>query len=181
MDPTRKINLIQIKHEESPQTGVIFAFLQRLSLWALVVFIASGILIGSVYYVMKTRYDQMVITRRNLTEIITQNATKEGLLASIKARTGLINKIFEFQKPVGNVFDLLTAILVPSQITDVTVDEKNTVAVLFHAGSIDEVVSITDNMIKQAEANRIRSPQLISLKLATTGGIDVGLSFVAVF
>jgi hypothetical protein len=179
-DAVRKINLIPIKPEESPQNRIVMALFRRLSLWALVIFIVSGIAIGGTYYFMKVRYDQLLSTKQDLSRIVEQNAVKEGLLASVKQRTALITKILGVQLPVGKVFDLLVTVVPPSQITRVTVDEKNNVAVSIHASSIDDVLSITDALIKQATANRVRAPQLVSLAFGRTGGIDIGLSFVAV-
>jgi hypothetical protein len=182
MDPVRTINLIQTKQqEESPQMGIVIAFSRRLSLWALTIFIVSGIVIGGMYYYLKVRYDQLVATRQELTQNITQNATKEGLLASVKQRTALITKIFGVQQPVGNVFDLLTSFLSPGQMSDVSIDEKNNVSFTIHTASIDDVISVTDTLIKQTTEHHIKAPQLTSLTLAKTGGFDVGLSFIAVF
>lgn len=181
MDDVRKINLIQTKPEESPQTRIVTTFLQRLSLWALTVFIASGIAVGGMYYYLKVRYDQLVITHRDLSQIITQNATKEGLLASVKQHAALITKIIGVQQPVGNVFDMLTSFVSPGQMSDVSLDDKNKVSLSIHAASIDEVISVTDTLIKQTAENRIRAPQLVFLRLAKTGGFDVGVSFIAVF
>lgn len=181
MDAPRIINLIPTKPEESPQTGIIITFVQRFSLWALAIFIVSGVAIGGTYYYLKLRYDQLVITRQELSQIITQNATKEGLLVSIKQRTALITKIFGVQQPIGDVFDMFVPYVTPGQISDVTMDDKNNVSLIIHAASINDVVAITDALIKQTATNRVRAPQLNTLQLTKTGIINVGLSFVAVF
>ncbi len=181
MDAVRKINLIQTKPETSAQTGVVTVFFWRLSLWVLAIFIVSGILAGGVYSYLKIQYDRLATARQELSQIITQNALKEGLLFSIKQRTALITKIMGIQQPVGRVFDMLTSFIPPGQMSDVSVDDKNNVTLSIRAASIDEVISITDVLIKQATAKQIRAPQLISLKFGTTGDIDVGLSFIAVF
>ena len=180
MDAVRKINLIPIKQEESQQNEIVIALIQRLSLWALVIFIVSGIAVGGTYFFIKVRYDQLVSTKKELSQVIEQNATKEGLLASVKQRTALITKILGIQLPVGQVFDVLVTFVSPSEITEVSVDEKNNVSVLIHAVSIDEVISITDGLIKQATANRLRAPQLVSFGIGRTGGYEIGLSFIAV-
>ncbi len=181
MDAPRIINLIPAKPEESPQTGIIMAFAQRLSLWALAIFLVSGVVIGGAYYYLKLRYDQLVITRQELSQIITQNATKEGLLVSIKQRTALITKIFSVQQPIGDVFDMIVPYVTPGQISDVSMDDKNNVSLSVHVASIDDAVAITDALIKQTAANRVRAPQLDTLQLTKTGIINVRLSFVAVF
>ncbi|MCX6792343.1 MAG: hypothetical protein NT149_04905 [Candidatus Gottesmanbacteria bacterium] len=177
----RKINLIPIKQEESPQTGMAIALLRRLSFWALVIFIVSGIAVGGMYYYMQIRYEQLVKTKQELSQIVSQSAAKEGLLASVKQRTALIAKIMGVQPPVGNVFDMLVSFVSPGQITGVSVDEKHTVSLSIHAASIDEVISITDTLIKQTTAHRVRAPQLVSLTFGRTGGFDIGVSFIAVF
>jgi len=180
MDAVRKINLIPIKPEESPQNGIVIALMQRLSLWVLVIFIVSGIAVGGTYYFMKVRYDQLLSTKQELSQVVEQNATKEGLLASTKQRTTLITKILGIQLPVGKVLDLIVSFVSPSEITEVSVDEKNNVIMLIHASSIDEVISITDALIQQATANNLQAPQLVSLTIGRTDGYDIGLSFNAV-
>ena len=181
MDAVRKINLIPIKPEESAQNGIVIALIRRLSLWAVTIFIVCGIAVGGTYYFMKVRYDQLQSTKQELSQTVLQSATTEGLLTSIKQRTGLITKILGVQLPVSKVFDLIVSFVSPGEISEVAVDEKNKVTLTVHASSIDDVLSITDAMIQQATAKLIRAPQLVSFGLGRTGGIDIGLSFIPVF
>lgn len=175
----KTINLIPVKPEESPQNSIVTVLLRRLSLWTLTIFMVSGVVGGGIYYYMKVRYDQVVQTKQDLSRAVEQNATKEGLLASLKQRTALIAKILGVQKPAGNVFDVLFSFVPPDQISTVSVDEKDNVSVTVHAASIADVISITDGLIKQATARRVRAPQLVSLTIGRTGGFDIGLSFIS--
>lgn len=181
MDAVRKINLIPTKVETSAQTGVAIILLRRLSLWALAILIISGLIAGGVFYYVRLRYDQALQQKQDLSQIVKQNVTKEGLLTSVKQRTALIIKIFGIQQPVGKILDLLVSFVSPDQISVISVDDHNNVTVSIHAASIAEVISITDTLIKQTTASRVRAPQLVSLTLGRTGGIDIGLSFIAVF
>jgi hypothetical protein len=105
----------------------------------------------------------------------------EGLLESVRQRVALTNKIFGVQQPVGKVFDMLTAFVSPVQISALSLDEKNKVSLTIHAQSITDVISVTDALVKQTTINRVRAPQLVTLSLGENGGVDVGLSFIAVF
>jgi hypothetical protein len=176
----KTINLIPIKPEESPQTGIVTSLLRRLSLWAFMIFIVSGILVGGLYYYTKVRLEQLQSTKQDLSQIVSQSVTKEGLLASLKQRTTLITKILGVQKPVGKILDLIVSFVPPSGISNVSFDDKNNVSVSIHASSINDVLSITDTLIKQTAANRVQAPQLVSFTIGRTGGFDIGVSFIPV-
>lgn len=177
----KTINLIQTKTAISPQAGMVTEFLRKLSLWALASLIVSGVAVSGIFYYLQVREEQLILTRRRLLESITQSTTKEGLLFSVKQRVALTNKILGVQQPVSKVFDTLTAFSTPDQITAVSLDDHNKVSLMIHAQSITDVVSMTDALVGQTTANRVRAPQLVSLSLGKDGGVDVGLSFIAVF
>lgn len=181
MESVKKINLIQTKLESSPEVGLLATLLRKLSLWALLLLIISGIITIGTYYYMLVRRDQLVSTKQRLTEIIAQNPTKEGLLLSVQQRTALITKILAFQKPVGTVFDIVSAFISGSQILRMTLDDKNMVFLSFHAQSITDVISISDTLIKQTASNLVKNPQLDSLIFSKDGGIDIMVSFIPIF
>jgi hypothetical protein len=155
--------------------------LRKLSLWALLLLSISGIFVSGTYYYMLIRRDQLTSTKQRLSDIIAQNPTKEGLLVSVQQRSALITKIFGVQKPVSKVFDTVDAFVSGSQMSVIALDDRNIVSLSIHAQSITEVISITDMLITQAAQNQVKAPQLVSLTLGKDGGVDLGLSFTAVF
>ena len=175
------INLIRTKTTMSPQVGMVTALLQKLSLWALAVLIVSGIIVSGVFYALRIRQQQMVNTQQQLSQAIAQSTTKEGLLFAMKQRMALMNKILGVQQPVGKVFDTLSTFTTAGQITAVSLGDHNKVSLMIHAQAIADVVSITDALVGQTAVNHAREPQLVSFTLGQDGGVDVGLSFIAVF
>jgi hypothetical protein len=79
------------------------------------------------------------------------------------------------------VFDTVDAFVSGSQMSVIALDDRNIVSLSIHAQSITEVISITDMLITQAAQNQVKAPQLVSLTLGKDGGVDLGLSFTAVF
>ncbi len=181
MESGKIINLIQSKTGVSPQLESLTLVLRKLSLWTLAILVISGIAAAGIFYYMKVRVEQLMEKQQQLVQIITQSTTTEGLLGSVRQRVALTNKIIGVQQPVGKVFDMLSTFVSPDQISGLSLDEKNNVSLMIHAQSIPEVVSITDALVKQTLVNRVRTPQLVFLSFGERGGVEVGLSFIAVF
>jgi hypothetical protein len=181
MDSVNKINLIQNRTEVSPQAGIVTALFRKLSLWALVILIVCGLSVGGFFYFVRIRTEQLAVKKQQFSELITQNTVKEGLLVSLKQRAALTKKVLGVQQHVDIVFDVLTAFVSFDHVTNVSLDDTNTVSVIIHAGSIPDVISMTDAMMKLNATSRIRAPQLVSFTLGREGGVDVGVSFIAVF
>ena len=177
----KTINLIRAKIAMSPQVEMVTVLFRKLSLWALAILIVSGVLVSGIFYYLQIRRDQLIHTQQQLSQVISQSETKEGLLVSVKQRSALTSKILGVQHPVGKVFDTLFTVVTSGQMTAVSLDDHNKVLLTIHAQSITDVISITDTLIKQMTTNLVRSPQLVSLTLGKDGGVDVGLSFIAVF
>lgn len=177
----KTINLIQTKIEINAQTEIVTVLLRRISLWALALLIVSGLIVSGIFYYVRARDEQLTRTKLQLSQIVTENFTKEGLLASIKQRTAQITKILGVQKPVKNVFDILVLLGPPDQISSVSLDDANKVSLMISARSITEAVSVSDALVRETFLKRVRSPQLISFVLGKDGGIDIGVSFIAVF
>lgn len=177
----KTINLIRAKTAMSSQSGMVMVLFRKLSLWALAILIGSGVLVSGMFYYLQVRHEQLIHTQQQLLEVISQSTAKEGLLVSVKQRSALTNKILGVQHPVGKVFDTVGAIISAGQTSGISFDDRNTVALTIHAQSITDVISITDTLIKQTTANLVKAPQLVSFTLGKDGGVDVGLSFIAVF
>jgi len=183
MEPVKTINLIRTKTAISPQLEIVTTLFRKLSLWALALLIVSGILVSGIFFYLQIREQQMANTRQQLSQAIAQSTTKEGLLFAVKQRGVLTNKILGVQQPVGKVFDTLSTFSTLGQMTAVSLDDHNKVLLAIHAQSITDVISIVDALIKQTTSNHTRAPQLVSLLLSpeNKGGVDVILSFIAIF
>ena len=180
MSPVETINLIRTKTATSPQLDMVTALLRTLSLWALSVLMVSGIIVSGIFYYLRGREQELTNVKQQISATITQNTTKEGLLLTLKQRVSLTGKVLGVQHPVGKVFDMLATFISPGQMSSVSVDDHNKVILTVRAQSIADVVSIADTLVNQAAAKTVRAPQLVSLSLGHTGGVDVTLSFVIV-
>ncbi len=181
MDPANKINLIQNRTEVSPQLVMVIALLRRLSLWVLVIFIVSGILVGGMYYYFSIRNEELAAKQQQLSQVIAQSTRTEGLLVSVTQRAALTKKILDIQKPVGMVFDTVVQFVSPGKISNISFDDTDTVSLMVHVNSIPEGIFMTDDLVNLAAMNLVRKPQLVSFSIGPDGSIDMGLSFVAVF
>jgi hypothetical protein len=177
----KTINLIRAKTAMSRFEETVTVLFRKLSLWALAILIVSGVLVSGMFYYLQVRREQLTHTQQQLSQVISQSKTKEGLLVSVKQRSALISKILGVQQPVSKVFDTVAGFVGVGQMSGITLDDRNTVFLRIHAQSITDVISITDTLIKQTTANLAKAPQLVSLTLGKDGGVDVGLSFIAVF
>ena len=181
MAPVTTINLIRTKTATSPQLDMVTAQLRKFSLWALVALILSGSIVSAIFYYLRVRSGQLTNAKQQLSQTISQNMTKEGLVVAFKQRVALTNKILGVQKPVGKVFDTLSTFVSVGQVSSVSLDDQNNVVLTIRAQSITDVVSIVDALMSQAATKTVRAPQLVSLALGRSGGVEVTLSFIAVF
>lgn len=132
MESEKIINLIQSKTDVSAQMEPVTLLLRKLSLWALLILVISGIAVSGIYFYMKVRGEQLTEKKKQLLQSITQSATTEGLLVSVRQRVALTNKIFGVQQPVGKVFDVLSMFVSPSQVSTLSLDEHNKVSLTIH-------------------------------------------------
>ena len=85
----KTINLIRAKIAMSPQAEMVTVLFRKLSLWALAILIVSGVLVSGIFYYLQVRRDQLIHTQQQLSQVISQSETKEGLLVSVKQRSAL--------------------------------------------------------------------------------------------
>jgi hypothetical protein len=181
MAQSNTINLIQTKTAISGPMGLVIDLLRKLSLWSLVGIFGIGVIITGVFYYVKIRTDQLVSTQQQLSQVIAQNATKEGLLAAVKHQVTLTSKIMGVQQPVGKLFGTLSTFIPDDRITKMTFGDSNQVVLIFQSPSVTDVISIVDAFVKQSTIQGIRAPQLMSLSIENSGNIDVTLAFNAIF
>lgn len=160
---------------------LVTQLVRTISFWFLGVLIVSGIIVSGTYYYLRVRQEQLAQTQQQLSQSITQSNVKEGLLLAVKQRAALTNKIVGIQQPIGSVFDTLAMFVSQGQITSVSLDDHSVVVLNIHTQSISETVALVDALMKTVAANRVRAPQLLSLTLGHNGGIDIAVSFIALF
>jgi hypothetical protein len=161
----------------SPQTEMMTSLLKKISLWALIVLIGSGMVVAGVFYYLQIRRDQVMNTEQQLSQDISQQVTTEGLLMSVKRQVTLINVVLGVQKPVGRLLTILETFISPSQLSSVSLDDQGVVLLTVKTSSITDVVSIVDALTNSSLGNTVRSPQLVSLSVTDSGNIAVVLSF----
>lgn len=174
------INLIRAKTLVSPQMETIIRFFQRLSFYAFVLLIASGIIAGGAWYYFTIQRNQLTKTEQELSLSISQNTVKEGLLLAVKHHVGLANAILNEQTPVGKLFDILGMVISPDQLSTVSIDNHNQVLMTIRVSSINDIIAIVDAVVKQSDAHFLRSPQLMSFSITDAGNLTISLSFIAV-
>ncbi len=178
--PTGTINLIKTKTSSSPQLEALEAVLKKISFGGLLALIISSVAVGGLFFYLRAQKEQLEGTKATLTQSITQNTNKEGLLLSIRQRISIIDKIQANKSPAGPLFDILGTVVSPSQLFGLALDDHNEAIVTIHVKSIDDVVTIVDLLLKAVEEKQAKSPKLVSLTLARDGTIEVALSFVTV-
>ena len=177
MDTIKSINLIRAKTMLSPQMELLTQLLQKVSLWALVALAGTGIVVGGTFYVLRARLNQVISTETQLSQVISQDVAKEGILITLKHQVTLTNSVLKSQKNIAKFLETLGTIVPASQLMGVSLADDNTVVLRIRATSIAQVISIIDALVKQSEGTAVRSPQLVSFSVGDAGIIDVVLLF----
>lgn len=132
-------------------------------------------------YYMQVRERQLTGIEQQVSESIKEQSAKEGLLVALKQRAEVTKKILGVQQQVGKVIDTVGAFVSVGRITNVSLDDHNTVVVTIQASSTSDTVLLVDALIKQAAGKNVRSPELVSLGIGNTGDVELTVSFVEVF
>lgn len=111
---------------------------------------------------------------------INQQSDKEGILLSLKDRTGIAAKALAAGRPWGDLFPLLTSIS-GSGFTSVSADEAGKVTAELNVGSVEQAAEIVTTIQNLAQDRALRSPQLSSFVIAESGVIRLSLTFIPIF
>ncbi len=175
------INLIRTKTSGTSQYDPIFESLRKSATVGLWLFLVASMALGGVYYYFYAEQGRLEKERAELYLRVNQAKNKEGLLISIKERTKIVDKVLAAQKPWADMLDLLGTVVVPPQLSSISVDEQNEVVVGITGESIDDIVEPMESFIAFAQQGKIRNPKILSVQFDKDGSVTVSLAFTAPF
>lgn len=175
------INLIRTKTSSSPQLEAIESSLKKSGLIGLVAFICVGVVLGIVYTLYYVRLQNLENEKTQLTNRINAAKNKEGLLIAIKDRTNVVSKVIKNQKPWVKILDLVATFAAPPLLTNIAVDDQNKVTISVKSQSLDNVFDLVNTILSHTKENKIKNPQILSFQIAKKGGVELTISFFAVF
>lgn len=148
--------------------------------WCLIALLAAGIVIGTSYFYLNAKTDQLNAKNADLGKQIDAQLVKEGILSSLKARVGIAKKSLDSARPWGNLFPILTSVALPTQLKSISIDETAHVNVVLLLGSVDDAVTVVTNVISLAGQHVVRQPQLLTFAIKGDGTVQMGISFIPV-
>ncbi len=141
----------------------------------------TGVLVGSLYFYYSSQLVSLEASRTQLRNEINAAKNNEGLLASIKDRTGIVERAMKSQRPLAEMLNLLGTVAVPPSLTSVSVDEDSKIEITIQANSVDELLPPIETLIAYAEEGRVQSPELQSVQFGKNGLVTVSIAFNAIF
>ncbi|MEK7073791.1 MAG: hypothetical protein AAB960_00500, partial [Patescibacteria group bacterium] len=172
-----EINLIKKDVSSFRKIAFLEEKLRFVTLWFLGLLLVGGITIGISFLVMSSRMKTLESRKIELTKQINLQTVKEGILLSLKERTGIAGKALDAAKPWGKLFTLLGLIASEANYNALSIEESGRVTANIYLGSIDEAVVVVSNTISLADEKMLRSPQLISFVFKEDGIVQLSLSF----
>ncbi len=174
------INLLQQKLGPTREVAELEDKLRVAAVWALGAMVLCGVAIGSTYAYFSSSLASLQAEKARVARLINEQSNKEGILLSLKDRTGIAAKALDAAKPWGDLFPLLTQIS-GGGYKNVSVDEIGRVNAELSANSIDDAVNVVSNVLALADDRVIRSPKLNMFLIGDEGQIRYVISFVPVF
>lgn len=178
MSVQSSINLIQTKTGASPQVALVESYLARIRLYALVALSVTGLLSGGIFYYVQSRVTSLNETKSTLTRQIAAQAAKESLLIAIQGRVKVASAIVESQKDWAKLFSSIQTVTGKTQVSSLTLTDQNKVTIAMDAESLDDVLALVRAITQEAEAKRIKTPELTSFILSRDSGYQVSVTFV---
>jgi len=175
--PDTQINLIQKAAGGLHQFSRLEEPLRRASLWFLGVLFVAGLAIGITFTVVRSQIQQFEQTRARVVREINAQSVKEGILLSLKERTGIAGKALEAAKPWGKLFSVLSSLASEDAFNSISVDESGRVSTALELSSIDDTVTLITNTMNLAYDRQLRMPQMLSFAFREDGRIQISLSF----
>ncbi len=152
--------------------------LRVIAWWSLVALLAAGIILGTAFFYLSSRSDQLQSQSAQLGRQIDAQLVKEGILTSLKQRADVAKNALDAARPWGNLFPILSMIALPTQLKSISIDESAHVRLTMILGSVDDAVTVVTNMIALSGQHTIRAPQLISFVIKADGTVQMGVSFI---
>jgi hypothetical protein len=175
------INLIRTKTSSSPQLEAIELSLRKSGMYGLVAFLCIGVVLGLVYTLSSYQLQAYENEKEQLVSRINASKNKEGLLIAIKDRTKVVEKVVKNQKPWTKILDLVATFAQPPLLTNITADDQNKVTITVKSQSLDSVRTMIGIILDHTKNNQIKNPQIVSFQIAKKGGVELTISFFAIF
>lgn len=175
------INLIHTQANASPEIDAIDASVRKAAIFALIGFICVAVVTASVYGLYYFQQSREEAEKAELVSRVNSLKNKEAYLLAIKDRTKTVEKVLANQKPWIQMLDLVNSFASPPALSSITVDEQDKIALIIKTESLEDILGIVDAMRLNAEANKIKNPQLVSFQILKTGAFEIAISFYAIF
>ncbi len=175
------INLIRTKSDTSSQIEAIESSVRKTSTTALIIFLCISVIVGSVYGLYFYKENSQEVQKAELISRVNSLKNKEAYLLAIKDRTKTVEKVMGNQKPWVQMLDLVNTFAAPPNLTSITVDEQDKIAITLRAASLEDVLSTVKSIQSYVETNKIKNPQLVSFQITKTEQYELSISFYAVF
>lgn len=174
------INLLQAKTTLDPGEQALEEWLRMSALILLGILVVGGVLVGSAYWFLQTKYNALFGEKRRLTSAIASQAKKEALFLSVKDRVGVAQKVYTNRSSWSPVLNTITKITNVARLTSITVDDSKVVTITLTSPSLDDAIRLLNDIVQLTNQKQIRSPQLVSFQLDERGGLRVVISFMPV-
>ncbi len=174
----RSLNLIQTKTNVSKELEMFETWVSRVSMGALILLMVSGILVGSLFFFLRSTESRMTEQKSVLVAQVSASTVKEGLLLAIKRRSTIVDTLIGKQKSFQDFFTTITRIVPTNNLNSLSFDERGKTVMVVHTETISEVLTIVDVLLKETKDQKIKNPELISLTFGQTGGIQASFSFI---
>ena len=152
--------------------------LHLISWWSLVALFACGIILGTAFFYLNARSDQLQAQNAQLGRQIDAQLVKEGILVSLRERSDVAKRALDAARPWGHLFPILSNIAQPLQLKSVSIDESARVSLVMILGSVDDAVTVVSNVITLSSQHSLRLPQLVSFVIKDDGTVQMGVSFI---
>lgn len=172
------INLLKSRSSLSPQLQAIQEQIRWLGFGSIIFVIVACIVVGVTYVILLQQRQALDARRQQVLSAIANESLKEGLYFSLKQRLPVADKALATQRPWGPLFEAITTIAVPPQLSSVTVDDQNVVVLTIRATSIDETANAVNAVVGLVQERKVRNPQLVGLQLMKDGAVQLSLSFI---
>ncbi len=177
-----EINLI--KSTSTGPLGILGTYekkIRQIAWIALLSLLGLGLVIGVSYIVINAQYRNLEERKAQVTQQLKAATVKEGIVISLKQRVEIAQKALDVARPWGELFPLLEDIGPIGYFVTLTVEESGRVNTVIEAPTIDDAVALVTSTLDLAQADVLRSPQLLSLSLRDSGIVQIGLSFIPIF
>lgn len=148
--------------------------LRTIAIWSIGFVLASGIIIGGVFFYVSARTQSLNNDKIAIISQIQQQSVKEGILVSLKQRIAVADKAMKSAFSWGKLFPLLAEIAPVNEYSNVAVDEKGGVATTLRLASVDEAVTVVQQMIDHYHSQAIKNAQIASFGMGKDGTVQLG-------